>query len=227
MKEVATSARIPTRVKATERDRPFRLLGCRLNGCGCVGRCPGTRPGRLIRPLRGCYIKPCRQPFSPGVARQNVASLLSSARVAAGELRPSADTVFRRRNCGVGRNHQEELMTRLTALALATMALCLPVALPAGVAFPATGDRAPGASSGTATPAKGWIKLSHNAGTPQKPVNKPIYVNVSQICMVSDSKNEAPRRYGTFIQLAGGNVYVLESVDEVINAINASNSSPP
>jgi hypothetical protein len=103
------------------------------------------------------------------------------------------------------------------------MMLCLAVATPA---MPATEGQVPGASSSTATPAKGWIKLSHNAGTPQKPVNKPVYINVSQICMVSDSKNEAPRRYGTYIQLAGGDVYVLESVDEVINAINASNSSP-
>jgi hypothetical protein len=44
--------------------------------------------------------------------------------------------------------------------------------------------------------------------------------------MVSDSKNEAPRRYGTYILLAGGNVYVLESVDEVMNSINSSGSSP-
>jgi hypothetical protein len=115
-------------------------------------------------------------------------------------------------------------VTRLTTLALATTALCLAVALPADVSMSATGDQVQGPSSGTATPAKGWIKLSHNAGTPQKPINKPIYINVSQICMVSDSKNEAPRRYGTYILLAGGNVYVPESVDEVINAINASNS---
>jgi hypothetical protein len=87
-------------------------------------------------------------------------------------------------------------------------------------------NEVPGTSSGTATPAKGWVKLTHNAGTPQKPVSMPVYINVSQICMVSDSKNEAPRRYGTYILLAGGNVYVLESVEEVVNAINASNSAP-
>jgi hypothetical protein len=91
--------------------------------------------------------------------------------------------------------------------------------------MPASKDEVPRVSSVTATPAKGWIKLTHNAGTPQKPVNKPVYVNVSQICMVSDSKNEAPRRYGTYILLAGGSVYVLESVDEVISAINTSNLS--
>jgi hypothetical protein len=91
----------------------------------------------------------------------------------------------------------------------------------------ASESETPAASPGTATPAKGWIKLTHNAGTPQKPVSKPVYINVSQISMVSDSKNEAPRRYATYILLAGGNVYVLESVEEVVNAINASNSAAP
>jgi hypothetical protein len=104
-----------------------------------------------------------------------------------------------------------------------TVALCSAVALPADVAMSATLDQAQGS---TATPPKGWIKVTHNAGTPQKPVNKPLYINVSQICMVSDSKNEAPRRYGTYILMAGGNVYVLESVDEVMNSINSSGSTP-
>jgi hypothetical protein len=113
-------------------------------------------------------------------------------------------------------------MTRLSALAFAIMTLCSTVA--PGVSMAAS--EVSGTSPGVATPAKGWIKLTHNAGTPQKPVNKPVYINVSQICLVSDSKNEAPRRYGTYILLAGGNVYVLESVEEVVNAINASNSAP-
>jgi hypothetical protein len=110
-----------------------------------------------------------------------------------------------------------------TTLTLMTVALCFAAALPADVSMSATLDQVP---VSTATPPKGWIKVTHNAGTPQKPVNKPLYINVSQICMVSDSKNEAPRRYGTYILLAGGNVYVLESLDEVMNSINSSGSSP-
>jgi hypothetical protein len=78
-----------------------------------------------------------------------------------------------------------------TTLTLMTMALYFAVALPADVSMSATLDQVP---ASTTTPPKGWIKITHNAGTPQKPVNKPLYINVSQICMVSDSKNEAPRR---------------------------------
>jgi hypothetical protein len=62
-------------------------------------------------------------------------------------------------------------------LTLKIMALCFAVALPADVSMSATLDQVPGS---TTTP-KGWIKVTHNAGTPQKPVNKPLYINVSQI----------------------------------------------
>lgn len=85
---------------------------------------------------------------------------------------------------------QEEYMSS-TTLTLMTMALYFAVALPADVSMSATLDQVP---ASTTTPPKGWIEVTHNAGTPQKPVNKPLYINVSQICMVSDSKNEAPRR---------------------------------
>jgi hypothetical protein len=112
-------------------------------------------------------------------------------------------------------------MSGRTALTLTTMALCLAVALPADISMPAPGNQAPAPSPGT--PLKGWIKLTHNAGTPKKPVNQPVYINVAQICMVSDSKSEAPRRYSTYILLANGSDYVLESVAEVINSINSSN----
>jgi hypothetical protein len=119
-------------------------------------------------------------------------------------------------------------LEELAGLRPAITAVSFATAPPVTVAVAASGTQIHAAPSGTtASSAKGWIKLTHNAGTPQKPVNKPIYINVSQICMVSDAKNEAPRRYGTYILLAGGSVYVLESVDEVVSAINGSNSGTP
>jgi hypothetical protein len=53
-----------------------------------------------------------------------------------------------------------------------------------------------------------------------------VYINVAQICMVSNAKGEVPRRYKTFIILANKEDYVLESVAEVINSINSSNWLP-
>jgi hypothetical protein len=111
-------------------------------------------------------------------------------------------------------------MSGRTTLILTTMALCLAVALPADISMPAPGSQAPVPSPGT--PPKGWIKLTHNAGTPKKPVDQPVYINVSQICMVSDAKG-VPRRYPTYIVLANKEDYVLESVAEVLNSINSSN----
>jgi hypothetical protein len=111
-------------------------------------------------------------------------------------------------------------MSVRTTLILTTMALCLAVALPADISMPAPGSQAPAPSPGT--PPKGWIKLTHNAGTPKKPVDQPVYINVAQICMVSDAKG-VPRRYATYIVLANKEDYVLESVAEVLNSINSSN----
>jgi hypothetical protein len=100
----------------------------------------------------------------------------------------------------------------------------LGVALPVDISMPAPGNQTPTPSPGT--PPKDWIKLTHNTGTLKKPVYQPVYIKVAQICMVADSKNIGARRYGTYILLAGGSDFVIQSVTEIMDAINSSNSAP-
>jgi hypothetical protein len=72
-------------------------------------------------------------------------------------------------------------------------------------------------------PPVGWIKLTHNVGN----VQKDVYLQVSQICLVGDSApGEGPQGSPTHIILANREIFVLQSVAAVLQLIVQSMSTP-
>jgi len=72
-------------------------------------------------------------------------------------------------------------------------------------------------------PPAGWIKLTHNLGN----VQKDVYLNVAQICLVGDSApGEGPQGSPTHIILANREVFVLQSVAAVMQLIAQSMNTP-